>query len=66
MIVILYLILGTQPTSTTDPIMTFQVIIIVVVAGGVLVLILIIGIFLLYVLCFKRKCHKLKGTLSYC
>ena len=69
MIVILYFILGTQLTPTTDPIMTAQWITIVAVVGGVIVLVLITGI-LLCVLCimyFKKRwyTYKIKGTLSY-
>ena len=70
MIVVLYLLLGTQPIPNNDVTMNTQVITIVAAIGGVIGLILIIGI-LLFVLCimyFKKICYayKLKGTLSYC
>ena len=69
MIVILYLLLDTQPTPTTDITMNTQRITIVAVVGGVLGLVLITGI-LLCVLCivyFKKRLYtyKLEGTLSY-
>ena len=69
MIVILYLILGTELTPTTNITMITQKITIVVVVGGVLGLVLITGI-LLCVLCivyFKKRWYTyiLKGTLSY-
>ena len=67
-IVILYLILGIQPSPTTDITMISKRITIIAVVGGVLGLVLITGI-LLCVLCimyFKKRwyTYKLKGTLS--
>ena len=67
MIVILYLISGIQSTPTTDITMITIVIIVVVVVFMVLVLIAgILSSDLLCVVYFKKRCYKLKGTLSYC
>ena len=63
MIIILYLLLGTQSTPTTDITMTTLRITIVAVVGGVLGLVVLITGILLCVLCIVYFKKRLKGTL---